>query len=138
MIKQAWLALLLVRKEMVPYLEVPADKTEEAKKLCLASMEQFKGILKVKKGTAVAVTHIAYEMFRLFVIGDQHTHWDKIVQEMHTKDPLVGVNGVTHKGIRLHSWSAFLDCIKLHKLTIFPIDAAEKQRYYMMQTVKKP
>jgi hypothetical protein len=35
------------------------------------------------------------------------------------------------------SWSAFLDCIKLHKLTIFPVDAAEKQRYYMMQTVKK-
>jgi hypothetical protein len=31
-----------------------------------------------------------------------------------------------------------LDCIELHKLTIFPVDAAEKQRYYMMQTVKKP
>jgi hypothetical protein len=31
-----------------------------------------------------------------------------------------------------------MDCIKLHKLAIFPVDAAEKQRYYMMQTVKKP
>ena len=56
---------------------------------------------------------------------------------MHTKDPWVGVDGVSHKGIWVHSWSAFLDCIKLHKLTIFPVDAAEKQRYYMMQTVKK-
>jgi hypothetical protein len=34
--------------------------------------------------------------------------------------------------------AVFLDCIELHKLTIFPVDAAEKQRYYMTQTVKKP
>jgi hypothetical protein len=31
-----------------------------------------------------------------------------------------------------------LDCIKLHKLTIFPVNVAEKQRYYMTQVVKKP
>jgi hypothetical protein len=31
-----------------------------------------------------------------------------------------------------------MDCIKLHKLTIFPADAAEKQHYYMQQTIKKP
>ncbi len=30
------------------------------------------------------------------------------------------------------------DCIELHKLTIFPADAAEKQRYYMQQMIKKP
>jgi hypothetical protein len=31
-----------------------------------------------------------------------------------------------------------MDCIELHKLTIFPADAAEKQCYYMQQTIKKP
>jgi hypothetical protein len=31
-----------------------------------------------------------------------------------------------------------MDCIKLHKLTIFHADAAEKQCYYMQQTIKKP
>jgi hypothetical protein len=31
-----------------------------------------------------------------------------------------------------------MDCIELHKLTLFPADAAEKQRYYMQQTIKKP
>jgi hypothetical protein len=77
-------------------------------------------------------------MFRLFVVGDQQTHWDRIIQEMHTKDPWIGVNGISHKGIRVRSWLAFLDCNKLHKLTIFPVDATEKQRYYMVQTVKKP
>jgi hypothetical protein len=123
---------------MAPFLQVPPDESKEAKKLCEASMEQYKDILKAKKGTAIAITSQAYEMFHLFVVGDQRTHWDKIVQEMHTKDPWVGVDGVSHKGICFHSWSAFLDCIELHKLTIFPIDAAKKQRYYMTQTVKKP
>ncbi len=31
-----------------------------------------------------------------------------------------------------------MDCIELHNCTVFPADAAEKQRYYMQQTIKKP
>jgi hypothetical protein len=31
-----------------------------------------------------------------------------------------------------------MDCIKLHKLTVFPADSAEKKHYYMQQTIKKP
>ena len=31
-----------------------------------------------------------------------------------------------------------MDCIELHKLTIFSCDAAELQRYYMQQHVRKP
>ncbi len=31
-----------------------------------------------------------------------------------------------------------MDCIELHKLTVFPADASEKQRYYMQQRIKKP
>ncbi len=84
------------------------------------------------------MTAQAYEVFCLFVVGNQQTQWDKIIQEMHTKDPWIGVNGISHKGIRVRSWPAFLDCIELHKLIIFPVDAAEKQHYYMVQTLKKP
>jgi hypothetical protein len=135
-IKEAWLVLPAVRKEIALFLQVPPDESKEAKKLCKASMEQFKGILKAKKGTAIAVTSQAYEMFRLFIVGDQQTQWDKIMKEMHTKDPWIGVNGASHKAIRVRSWVAFLDCIELHKLTIFPVNAAEKQHYYMKQMVE--
>jgi hypothetical protein len=31
-----------------------------------------------------------------------------------------------------------MDCIELHKLTVFPAVAAEKQRFYMQQMIKKP
>jgi hypothetical protein len=58
---------------------------------------------------------------------------------MHSKDPWVGVNRQeSHKGLRAQSWLSFQDCIKLHKLTLFPADAAEKQHFYMQQTIKKP
>ncbi len=57
---------------------------------------------------------------------------------MHTKNPWIGVNGKSNKGIHVKSWISFMDCIKLHKLIVFPADAAEKQRYYMQQTIKKP
>jgi hypothetical protein len=52
--------------------------------------------------------------------------WDKIVQELHCKDTWIGVNGESHKSLHMQSW------------TIFPADAAEKQHFYMQQTVKKP
>jgi hypothetical protein len=64
--------------------------------------------------------------------------WDRIVNEMHTKNPWIGVNGKSNKGICVKSWISFMDCIELHKLTVFPADTAEKQRYYMQQTIKKP
>jgi hypothetical protein len=34
--------------------------------------------------------------------------------------------------------AVFWDCIELHKLTVFLADAAEKQRFYMQQMIKKP
>ncbi len=33
---------------------------------------------------------------------------------------------------------SFLDCLKLHKLTVFSADAAEKQQFYIQQGVHKP
>jgi hypothetical protein len=35
-------------------------------------------------------------------------------------------------------WMSFLDCLKQHKLTVFSADAAERQRFYIQQVVRKP
>jgi hypothetical protein len=57
---------------------------------------------------------------------------------MHTKDLWISVNGSSNKDPWVRSWLSFQDCIKLHKLTLFPVDATEKQHFYMQQMVKKP
>jgi hypothetical protein len=56
---------------------------------------------------------------------------------MHMKNMWTGVNKKANKGICIHSWISFMDCIELYKLTIFPADVAEKQCYYVQQTIKK-
>ncbi len=57
---------------------------------------------------------------------------------MHKHDSLAAVNGQVTKGRRLQTWTSFLDCLELHKLTIFSADAAERQRFYIQQAVCKP
>jgi hypothetical protein len=92
----------------------------------------------VKKVIAVEQAQKAYKLFRCFVLGEAQMQLDRIVNDMHTKNPWIGVNGKSNKGICMKSWISFMDCIKLHKLSVFPADAAEKQRYYMQQMIKKP
>jgi hypothetical protein len=35
-------------------------------------------------------------------------------------------------------WMSFLYCLELHKLTVFSADAAQRQRFYIQQAVRKP
>ena len=94
----------------------------------------------LQKAKKQALTEIvkAYELFCNYFVGKAWSQLDKITQEMHNKDPWLGVNGNTYKGPCMKTWVSFLDCIKLHKLTIFSCDAAKLQRYYMQQGMKKP
>jgi hypothetical protein len=123
---------------MSPLLDVPEDKTANEKEARKKKLSDLKETLQVKKDVTVEKAQKAHELFRCFVVGKARTNWDRIVNEMHTKNPWVGVNGHSNKGLCMRSWISFMDCIELHKLTIFPADSAEKQRYYMQQTIKKP
>jgi hypothetical protein len=124
-VKEAFAALVKVRKEMSPFFNFPEDETpaeKEARKKKLANLNKS---LKAKKSVAVDQAQNAYELFRCFIIGKARTQWDRIVNDMHTKNPWIGVNNNSNKGIRLKSWISFMDCIKLHKLTVVPADTAE-------------
>jgi hypothetical protein len=101
-------------------------------------LNDLKEALKAKKDIAVTEAQKAYKLFHCFVVGKAQMQWDRIMNEMHTKNPWVGVNGKSNKGLCVHSLISFMDCIELHKLTIFPADAAETQHYYMQQRIKKP
>ena len=39
----------------------------------------------------------AYELICVYFVGKAWTQWDKVVSEMHGKDPWVAVNGSSHK-----------------------------------------
>jgi hypothetical protein len=137
-VKEAFAAFIAVRKEMSPLLEFPDDETASKIEARIKKLTNLKKALKAKKDVAVKKAQKAYQLFRCFVVGKAQTNWDRIMNEMHTKSPWVRVNGRSNKGLHAHSWISFMDCIELHKFTVFPADAAEKQHYYMQQTIKKP
>ncbi len=68
-----------------------------------------------------------YEQLRNLLSGDTQSQWDRICRDMHERDLWAAVNGQVTKGRRPRTWMSFLDCLKLHKLTVFSADAAEKQ-----------
>jgi hypothetical protein len=80
----------------------------------------------------------SYEQLRNLLSGDAQSQWDCICRKMHEHDLWAAVQGQVTKDRHLQTWSSFLDCLELHKLTVFSADAAEKQRFYIQQAVRKP
>jgi hypothetical protein len=78
------------------------------------------------------------EQLRNLLSGDAQSQWDRVCREMHERDSWAAVNGQVTKGRCPWTWMSFLDCLELHKLTVFSADAAERQRFYIQQAVRKP
>jgi hypothetical protein len=82
---------------------------------------------------------VTYEQLRNLLSGDAQSQWDRVCREMHERDSWAAVNSqVRTKGRHPRMWMSFLDCLELHKLTVFSADAAEKQQFYIQQAVRKP
>jgi hypothetical protein len=81
---------------------------------------------------------LAYDLFHKLLRDEPEIQWDQIVTEMHTKNPWEDVKDVKHNSLRGKLQQSSTDCIEFHKLTVFTIDAAERLRYYLMYSFKKP
>jgi hypothetical protein len=80
----------------------------------------------------------SYKQLRNLLSGNEQSQWDCVCCKMHERDSWAAVNGQVTKGRRPRTWMSFLDCLKLYKLTVFSADAAERQRFYIQQAVRKP
>ncbi len=80
----------------------------------------------------------SYKQLRNLLSGSAQSQWDHVYREMHKRDLWAAVNGQVTKGRHPQMWTSFLDCLELHKLTVFSADAAKRQRFYIQQVVCKP
>ncbi len=80
----------------------------------------------------------SYEQLRNLLSGDTQSKWDHVCRKMDKRDSWAAVNGQVTKGRRPQTWTSFLDCLELHKLTVFSADAAKRQQFYIQQAVHKP
>jgi hypothetical protein len=79
-----------------------------------------------------------YAQLRNLLSSNAQSQWDCICRKMHERDSWAAVNGQVTKGRQPRMWMSFLDCFKLHKLTVFSADAAKRQWFYIQQAVCKP
>jgi hypothetical protein len=139
--RNATAALQALQKRKALESKDGADDEQSEEELSEADkveLTQSQGIFKDSKSKYVKAIEATYEVMRTLLAGDPLTQWDRIVKEMHEGDSWAGPDGKEHKGSRLKCTKAFSDCLELHKLTVFSPDAAERQRYYIQQGIRKP
>jgi hypothetical protein len=107
-------------------------------KACKVEIEQTTQMLQeAQRAQDKAITKL-YKQLRNLLSSDAQSQWDCVCHEMYKNDLWAAVNGKITKGRRPRTWMSFLDCLELHKLTVFSADAAEKLRFHIQQAVRKP
>ncbi len=82
----------------------------------------------------------AEDMFQLYanlLYVNARYVWNKIVYEQTKANPYTDPQGLTRKGPRGMLRKSFEDCVMFHLLTVFPNNAAEQERYYITNVLKK-
>ncbi len=101
-------------------------------------LEKAKQAQGIAKG---AMTTAASKMFMFYsnlLSPESKYAWNKIVGKQRESDPFVNLQGDSLEGPRRMSCESFNDCIMFHLLTAFPINAAEQEKYYISNVLKRP
>ena len=69
------------------------SKSQQEKDSLKKLIEQAEKLLEQNQKTAPKEIVKAHELICTYFIGEARTQWDKVVQEMHNKDPWVAVDG---------------------------------------------
>jgi hypothetical protein len=111
---------------------------DPAKAKKLTKVEAAKVRLINAKVVESTLACLAYDLFCKLLRDEPKIQLDWIVTDMHTKNSWEDIKGVKHNSLRGKPQQSLMDCIKFHKLTVHTVDAAERLRYYLMCSVKKP
>jgi hypothetical protein len=117
------------RDTVLTSIEVTARKVE------IEQTQQMLQEAQKAHNKAIAKT---YEQLRNLLSSDMQSQWDSVCRKMHEHDSWAALNGQVTKGRRPQMWTSSLDCLELHKLTVFSADAAKRQQIYIQQAVRKP
>jgi hypothetical protein len=93
---------------------------------------------KIAKGAMTAAASKMFTFYSNLLSPESKYAWNKIVSEQTKSDPFVNLQSVSLEGPRGMSCILFNNCIMFHLLTVFPINAAEQEKYYVTNVLKKP
>jgi hypothetical protein len=119
-------------------VELP-DVTEDLMKAGFqVDLEKAKQAQETAQGTMTAAANLMFTFYLNLLSPKSKYPWNKIVDEQMESDPFVNLQGVSMEGPRGMSCKPFTDCVVFQLLTAFPINAAEQEKYYISNVLKKP
>jgi hypothetical protein len=127
-------ATALVRK----LTRIPNEETEPQTSKRLSLWEAVEAELKKAQAHESAKVGLVYDLFCKTLKEDPELQWDRIIDDMHAKDPWEDLRGAKHDGLRRKLIASLWECIDFHKLTVYSVNAAERQRFNMLCNLKKP
>ena len=112
---------------MTPLPSNAAKLVKEERKLQMSIVTEE---LQTARDGAILEIMKAYELVHNYFIGEAQTQWDKIMLEMHSKDPWISLNGESHSGLCRQTFFFYglHGAPQAHNLCC---RCAETQRYYM-------
>ncbi len=130
----------------LPDPESEAKKAEEATGLTANTMkadfqvdlEKAKQAHETTKGTMTVVASEMFLFYSSLLSPECKYALNKIVSEQTESNPYVNLQGVSLEGPRGMYHKLFNNCVMFHLPTVFPINAAEQEKYYVTNVLKKP
>jgi hypothetical protein len=108
---------------------ISKEETESQTFKRLSLWEAAEAELKKAKAHESVEGGLIYDLFRKTLKEDPELQWDRIIHDMHAKDPWEDLRGAKHNGLHVKSVASFWECIDFHKLMVYSVDAAERQRF---------
>jgi hypothetical protein len=103
-----------------------------------ADLKKAKSAVENAKGVMTAAANKMFAFYaNLLSVKAKYT-WNKIIEEQMEGNLYFDLQGILQKGPRGMSHQSFDDCVLFHLLTVFPINAAEQEKYYITNVLKKP
>jgi hypothetical protein len=103
-----------------------------------SDLEKAKQAQRIAKGAMTAAASKMFSFYSNLLSPESKYAWNKIVSKQTEGNPYDNLQGDTLEGPRGMSRQSFNDCMIFHLLAAFPINAAEQEKYYISNVLKKP
>jgi hypothetical protein len=101
-------------------------------------LEKAKQARETGQGAMTIAAKLMFTFYSNLLSPKSKYTWNKIVVKQTESDPYVNLQDVSLESPRGMSSELFNNCIVFHLLTAFPINAAEQEKYYISNVLKKP
>jgi hypothetical protein len=100
-------------------------------------LEKAKQAQETAQGAMTAAVNLMFTFYLNLLSPKSKYAWNEIVVDQRVSNPFVNLQGVSLEGPRGISHDSFNDCVMFHLLTAFSINAAEQEKYYISNVLKK-